>query len=134
MCPTAPAPVNQGVAIAADWTNKVLFVLEFKRTSDQRRDYRERGESQAMTQHEMLIRSLEKVARDAEGENGGWKIKLIILLGGTSGSVHVQTLKYNLEELQVIESKRIAVRKGLVYELLNAQGTVLFYLLSTSCF
>jgi hypothetical protein len=37
----------------------------------------------------------------AEGENGEWK------------------------ELQVIESKRNAIRKGLVYELLNAQDTVL---------
>jgi hypothetical protein len=38
--------------------------------------------------------------------------------------VHVQTLD-NLKELQVIESKTNAIRKGLVYELLNAQGTVL---------
>jgi hypothetical protein len=28
---------------------------------------------------------------DAEGENGGWKIKVIILVGGTSESVHVKT-------------------------------------------
>ena len=60
-----------------------------------------------------------------EGENGGWKIELIIFVGGTSGSVHALTLKDNLKELQVIESKRNAIRKGLVYELLNAQDTVL---------
>jgi hypothetical protein len=95
-------------------------VLEFKRTSDQRRDYRERGESRAMAQHDILVRSLKKVAEDAEGENGGWSIKLIIFVGGTSGSVHTQTLNDNLKELQVIESKRNAIRKGLVYELLNA--------------
>ena len=46
-------------------------------------------------------------------------------MGGTSGSVHAQTLNDNLEELQIIESKRTAIRKGLVYELLNAQDTVL---------
>jgi hypothetical protein len=57
--------------------------------------------------------------------DGGWKIKLIIFVGGTSGSVHSQTLNDNLKELQVIESKRDAIRKGLVYELLNAQDTVL---------
>ena len=45
-----------------------------------------------MTQHNILIRSLEKVAGDAEGENGGWKIKLTIFMGGTSESVHVWTL------------------------------------------
>jgi hypothetical protein len=37
--------------------------------------------------------------------------------------VHAQTLIDNLKELQVIESKRNAIRKGLVYELLNAQDT-----------
>jgi len=88
-------------SVVVDWTNKVLFVLEFKRTSDQRRDYRERGESRAMAQHAILIRSPEKVAGDAEGENGGWKIKLIIFVGGTSGSVNVQTFNDNLEELHV---------------------------------
>ena len=39
--------------------------------------------------------------------------------------MHGQTLNDNLKELQVIESKRTAIRKGLVYELLNAQDTVL---------
>jgi hypothetical protein len=100
-------------------------VLEFKRTSDQRRDYRQREESRAMAHHDILVRSLEKVAGDAEGQNGGWKIKLIIFVGGTSGSVHAETLNGNLKELQVIESKRTAIRKGLVYELLIAQDTVL---------
>ena len=32
-----------------------------------------------------LIQSLERVAKDAEGENGGWKIKLIIFVAGTCG-------------------------------------------------
>ena len=31
-------------SVMVDWTNKVLFVLEFKRTSDKRRDYR-KGEN-----------------------------------------------------------------------------------------
>ncbi len=38
---------------------------------------------------------------------------------------NTHTLNDNLKELQVIESKRYAIRKGLVYELLNAQNTVL---------
>ena len=112
-------------SVVVDWTNKILFVLEFKRTSDQRRDYRERGESRARAQHDILIRSLEKVAGEAGGENEGWKIKLIIFVGGTSGSVNVQIFNDNLQALQVLESKRNAIRKGLVYELLNAQDTVL---------
>ena len=31
-------------SVAVHWTSKVMYILEFKRTSDQRQDYRERGE------------------------------------------------------------------------------------------
>ena len=65
-------------SVVIDWVNKVIHVLEFKRTSDQRRDYRERGDFRAMAQHDVLVRSLKKVAEGVEGENGGWKVKLII--------------------------------------------------------
>ena len=50
---------------------------------------------------------------------------MIIFVGDTSGSVNVQIFNDNLEELQVLKSMRNAIRKGLVYELLNAQDTVL---------
>jgi len=55
-------------SLAIDWTNKMVYVWEFKRTSDQRRDYREKGESCARVQHDVLIRSLEKVAGETESE------------------------------------------------------------------
>ncbi len=42
-------------SIMVDWTTKILFVLEFKCTSDPRRDYLEQGESQARAQHGVLI-------------------------------------------------------------------------------
>ena len=112
-------------SIAVEWSSKVVYILEFKRTSDQRRDYRERGEARARAQHEVLVKSLEMVAGEAVGENSGWKIKLVIFVGGTCGSVHVQTLNNNLKELGIIESKRNTIRRGLVHELLNAQDTVL---------
>ncbi len=51
---------------------------------------------------------------------------MIIFVGGTNGSVNVQIFNDNLKELQVLESKRNAIRKGLVYELLNAQDTLLY--------
>jgi hypothetical protein len=47
-------------SIAVDWTRKVLYVLEFKRTSDQRQNYQERGESRARAQHAVLVKSLGK--------------------------------------------------------------------------
>ena len=81
--------------------------------------------SRARAQHDVLVKSLEKVAGEAVGENSGWKIKLVVFVGGTCGSVHVQTLNNNLKELGVIESKRNTIRRGLVHELLNAQDTVL---------
>jgi uncharacterized protein YacL (UPF0231 family) len=112
-------------SLAIDWTNKMVYVLEFKRTSDQRRDYREKAESRARVQHDVLIRSLEKVAGETESEGERWKVKLIVFVGGTCGSVHVQTFNCNLKELGVLESKRGAIRKGLVQELLYAQDTVL---------
>ena len=34
-------------SIAIEWTSKTLYILDFRRTSDQRQDYRERGESRA---------------------------------------------------------------------------------------
>ena len=69
--------------MAIDWTNKTLYVLEFKGTSDQRQDYCECGESRARAQHDVLVKSLEKVAEEAEGESAGWKVKLITFVGGT---------------------------------------------------
>ena len=55
-------------SMAIDWNNKMVYVLEFKRTSDQRKDYREKGEARARAQHDVLIRSLEKVAEETESE------------------------------------------------------------------
>ena len=67
-------------SVAIKWTSKTVYVLEFKRTSDQRQDYRERGEGRAQDQHDVLIKSLETVAKEAEGEIAGWTVKLIIFV------------------------------------------------------
>ncbi len=75
--------------------------------------------------NDVLVKSLETVAKKAEGESSGWTVKLIIFVGGTCGSVHVQTFNSNLKELGVVESKQNAIRRGFVHELLNAQDTVL---------
>ena len=112
-------------SVAIEWTSKTVYVLEFKRTSDQRHNYREHGERRARAQHDVLVKSLDTVAKGAKGENAGWTIKLIIFVGGTCGSVHVQTFNNNMRELGVVESKRNTIRRGFVHELLNAQDTVL---------
>jgi len=112
-------------SVAIEWTRKTVYVLEFKRTSDQRQDYRERGECRARDQHGVLVKSLDTVAKEAEGERAGWTVKLIIFVGGTCGSVHVQTFNSNFKELGAVESKRNTIWRGFVHELLNAQDTVL---------
>ncbi len=96
-----------------------MYVLEFNRTSDQRHNYREQGERRARAQHDVLVKSPDTVAKEAKGENAGWTIKLIIFVGGTCGSVHVQTVNNNLKELGVVELKRNTIRRGFVHELLN---------------
>jgi hypothetical protein len=63
-----------------EWTSKTVYVLEFKHTSDQRQDYRERGECRALDQHDVLVKSLETVAKEAEGESTGWTVKLAKLI------------------------------------------------------
>ena len=80
----------------------MVYVLEFKRTSDQRRDYREKGE---VRQHDVLIRSLGKVAGETESAGERWKVKLIVFVGGTCGSVHVQSFNDNLKELGVVDAQ-----------------------------
>jgi hypothetical protein len=52
----------------------MVYVLEFKRTSDQRRDYREKGEARAKAQHDVLIKSLEQVAGETDDETKCHKV------------------------------------------------------------
>ena len=61
----------------------------------------------------ILVKSLDTVAKEAEGESAGWTVKLIIFVGGTCGSVHVQTFNSNLKELGVVESKRNTMGRNL---------------------
>ena len=112
-------------SMAIDWTNKKIYVMEFKRTSDQRRNYRSRAEARAAEQHDVLIKSLKEVFQNRFGRRVVWDAKLITFVGGTCGSVNVDKFNEHLEELQVSKGKHRAIRKGLVYELLHAQDKVL---------
>jgi hypothetical protein len=60
-------------SVVVDWANKVLCVLEFKHISDQE----ENKENGGNLEHWVImtfssLRSLEKVARDAQGDGGGF--------------------------------------------------------------
>ena len=43
------------------------------------------------------------MAEDAEGENKGRKIRLVIVVGSTGGSVNVKSFNNNMNELHAIE-------------------------------
>jgi hypothetical protein len=54
-------------SVVVERANKVLFYFEFQRTSDQRRDYRERGESRVHAKHEAMSRIGEKFGVFSDG-------------------------------------------------------------------
>ena len=71
------APYNEVIfgrrrpdSVAVDWTSKVLYVLEFKRTSDQVKTT-ENAENLVHGLNIVLVKSLEKVAGEVDGENVG---------------------------------------------------------------
>ena len=81
-----PDAVNPTLMTILDKKGKNIFVLEFKRTSDQRSDYRKRGEARAAKQHNVLVKSLQTVMR--KRPLGTWNAKLVTFVGGTCGSVN----------------------------------------------
>ena len=72
-------------ALILDKAGKKIFVLEFKRTSDQRSDYRERGEARAAKQHDVLVKSLLTVMR--KRPLGTWNAKLITFVAPVAPSM-----------------------------------------------
>jgi hypothetical protein len=104
-----------------DMENKILYVLEFKRTTDQREEYEEGASVRAERQYEDLVHGLLRVGRK---QGQGWTAKQIMFVGGTCGSVNVTSFEKNLKELQVLKSKWRKMRADLVRKLLEEQDTV----------
>jgi hypothetical protein len=55
----------------------------------------------------------------------GWQTKQIVFVGGTCGSVHVESFNKNMKALGVLESKWNPIRQKLVRRLLEEQDKVL---------
>ena len=55
----------------------------------------------------------------------GWKVQQIVFVGGTCGSIHVESFDRNMKALGVLESKWDPIRKKLVRRLLEEQDKVL---------
>jgi hypothetical protein len=71
--------------------------------------------------------TVEKSVSDlqAVGQVKGWKVQQIVFVGGTFGSVHVESFNKNMKALGVLESQWDPIRKKLVRRLLEEQDKVL---------
>ncbi len=61
----------------------------------------------------------------AVGQVKGWKVQQIVFVGGTCGSIHVESFNKNMKALGVLESKWYPIRQKLVRSLLEEQDKVL---------
>ena len=100
--------------------NEELLAIGFKRTRDARSNYVERATAVAQEQYTSLLTGLQAV-----GQVKGWKVQQIVFVGGTCGSVHVESFNKNMKALGVLESQWDPIRKKLVRRLLEEQDKVL---------
>jgi hypothetical protein len=61
----------------------------------------------------------------AVGQITGWKVQQLVFVGGTCGTVHVESFNKNMKALGVLESKWDLIRQKLVRRLLEEQDKVL---------
>jgi hypothetical protein len=93
-----------------DTVNKVFLAIEFKETQDTRSNFVERAAAAAQDQYMSLLTGLQAV-----GRVNGWQAQQIVFVGGTCGSVHVESFNKNMKVLGVLESKLNPVRQKLGY-------------------
>ena len=80
----------------------------------------ERATAVAQEQYKSLLAGLQAV-----GQVKGWKVQQIVFVGGTCGSIHVESFNRNMKAFGVLESKWDPIRKKLVRRLLKGQDKVL---------
>jgi hypothetical protein len=71
-------------------------------------------------QYKSLLTGLQAV-----GQVKGWKVQQIVFVGGTCGSIHVESFNRNRKALGFRESKWDLIRKKLVGRLLEEQHKVI---------
>jgi hypothetical protein len=96
--------------IGLDTVNKEFLTIEIKRTQDTRSNYVERATAVAQAQYSSLLEGLRSV-----GQVKGWQTQQIEIefVGGTCGSVHVESFNKNMKALGVLESKWNLIRQKL---------------------
>ena len=68
----------------------------------------ERATAVAQEQYKSVLTGLQVV-----GQVKGWKVQQIMFVGGTCGSIHVESFNRNIKASGVLESKWDAIRKKL---------------------
>jgi hypothetical protein len=106
--------------IGLDTATREFLTIEFKRTQDARSNYVERATALAQKQYKSLLTGLQAV-----GQVKGWKVQQIVFVGGTFGSILVESFNRNMKALGVLESKWDPIRKKLVRRLLEERDKVL---------
>jgi len=96
-----------------DTVNRKFLAIEFKRTQDARSNYVEKAIAVAQEQYTSLLTGLQAVGQQ------------LVFVGGTCGSVHVESFNKNMKALGVLESKWDLIRQKLVRRLLEEQDKVL---------
>ena len=84
-------------------------------------NYVEKAIAVAQEQYTSLLTGLQEVGQVTEG----WKVQQLVFVGGTCGSVHVESFNKNIKALGVLESKWDLIRQKLVSRLLEEQDKVL---------
>jgi hypothetical protein len=87
--------------IGLDTVNREFLAIEFKRTQDARSNYVEKAIAVAQELYTSLLTGLQAV-----GQVKGWKVQQLVFVGGTCGSVHVESFNKNMKALGVLESKQ----------------------------
>jgi hypothetical protein len=106
--------------IGLDTITKELLAIEFKRTRDASSNYVEKAIAVAQEQYTSLL-----TGPHAVGRVKGCKVQQLVFVGGTCGSVHVESFNKNMKALGVLESKWDLIRQKLVRRLLEEQDKVL---------
>ena len=86
--------------------NREFLAIEFKRTQDTRSNYVERATAVAQAQYSSLLEGPRAVSQVK-----GWQTQQIGFVGGTCGSVHVESFNKNMKALGVLESKWNPIRQ-----------------------
>jgi hypothetical protein len=95
--------------VGVDTVTKEFLAIEFKRKQDVRSNYMEKATEAAQEQYKSLLTGLQAV-----GLVKGWKVQQVVFVGGTCGSVHIESFNRNMKTLGVLESFVVLCRFNFV--------------------